>query len=302
MKKTITTLALALTIIGSAVAQRPAMKGSSGSRTRSTTQTKGQMKDQATDDEEFSVRYQINTSKINSSYEDNSKEMNELRCFIKEITCDDKRQISRINVCGYSSPDGSMAANQRLATARAKAFRNYLDTKCDLSMYGGETIGVASTWSDAKQCVEKSSIPQKSEVLQLLDSSQPEMSIEARLRAMNSSWRYMVSNILPPMRCVEVEIFYTKNCPTEQPKEKPKAKATEPTVVEEVVLVRNNYIFFVSEDDSDIKIIDNSYALPLDYEIEDRVKFVFKDNRRREKIKGAYRDAFGRERSSVKYK
>ncbi len=293
MKKSITTLALALAIIGSAVAQKPSTKGGCGNMSNPTP-TK---MEQSSNGKEFSLRYQINVAAVNSSFDKNSTQIKELCDFIKGTGCDETKEVTKINICGYSSPDGPAATNQRLATARATDFREYLNTKCNLSKCEGTTKGIVTTWSDTKSAVESSSIPEKSKVLELVNSSQPQMVIESKLKAMPSAWDYLVKSILPPMRCVQVEVFYTQKCP------KPTtAVAPKPAPVEEVVIVENNYLYYVAEDDSDMKIYENSAALPLDYEPREHTRFIFKENNRREKIKGDYRDIYGRERSTVKYK
>ncbi|MFI3305454.1 MAG: hypothetical protein R3Y68_02935 [Rikenellaceae bacterium] len=296
MKKTFTTLALALAIIGSATAQRTAARGEKGTQMRRTPQSQSQS--QGSEDEEFSLRYQINVAEVNASYDKNSEQIKEICNFINGDECGEKKRITKVAICGYTSPDGPAAANQRLATERATDFREYLDKRCSVAKVCGETKGVVWQWSDTKSAVESSSIPQKSRVLQLIESSQPQMVIEAKLRVLGDAWDYMVKNILPPMRCVEVEVFYAK-C---SPEPKPKAAAAAKPVVQEVVVVENNYLYYVDEDDSDLKVVENDYALPLDYEPREHMKFIFKENRRREKIKGDYRDIYGRERSTVKYK
>ncbi len=246
-------------------------------------------------DREFSLRYQINISKMISSYDNNSKELSGLKSFVDNLMTDCQKTVSKINITGYSSPDGVTVNNLRLAKARAQDLRQYINREYGMSKYGGETKGVVHKWSDARSLVQRSSIPQKSDVIKIISNTTlSEAAIESRLKAIPSAWSYMVKYILPKMRLVEIEVVYLDSCT------KPTSTQTTPRVVEEVV--ENNYIFIFNESGSDASIIENTYAVPVDYEIETRRKYVFTENRRREKVKGYFIDSSGRERGMVKYK
>lgn len=309
MKKSITTLVFTLATICATQAQPKSNMGCDASKPSpdaklQSTSIDGNYKvckwlvpETPTDSEGYSVRYQINISKLVSSYDQNSKELQELHTFIDDLLADNEKWVTQINVYGYASPDGQSASNQRLAEARAYDMRNYINKKWDLSKYSGTTTGIASTWSDTSESISKSTIPSKSAVLDLVDSKQMDSVIEAKLRGMTSSWDYMIKSILPPMRCVVLHVIYTdcKSVETRTP-------IVQTEVVEDV-FVQNNYFILINEEPSDVVMLVNNNSLPLDYPLKrDKSKVKYKENHRREKLKGRLYDRYGRERSTVKIK
>ncbi len=219
MKRKITTLLVAISIIGSLSAQSPSGQKSCSSSTASSqcqkkllsTTTQGDytvsrylVKERNGDDDDFSVKYQINLSRLISTYSDNAQEITDLRNFIESIQRDTLRRITSVSVTGFASPDGSAVVNERLAMQRAVDFRQYIDKNFSMSSYKGTTKADALTWADSYDAVSKSSMPDKEAVLALLKSSSPQYEIESKLKAMPASWSYMRQYILPPMRSVEL--------------------------------------------------------------------------------------------------
>lgn len=319
VKKTITTLAFALSILCISAqemssAGQCASKPTPDAKLLSTTidgdykvckwlVPQGSVEDA---DNEFSVRYQINISRMISSYANNSKEVAGLRSFVEEITTDKEKKISRINICGYASPDGDATTNKRLATARAVDCREFINKEFNLAKYPGKTEGIAQPWSATKESVSKSSIPNKAEVLKLVESRSPAATIEMKLKEMPNSWEYMASNILPPMRCVEIEVVYTGWTTMET------RTRIEPEVVEEVVVESNNYFLIFTERPSDIYTFTNPAAAPLDFkgcrrdyrgkEHIDRSRYKIKNRRHSEKVKSDSRGFFRHRKEKVRFR
>ncbi len=263
-------------------------------------------------DNEFSMRYQINISRMISSYDNNSKEVAGLRSFINEIIADENKGIKRINVCGYASPDGGVTANKRLATARAVDCRNFINKSFNMSKYPGNTEGFAQPWSATKEAITKSAITNKTAVLSLVSSSQPSATIEQKLKEMPASWRYISANILPPMRCVEVEVVYTgQNIVTTR-------KFIEPEVIEQ-----NNIFIIFTERPSYIYTFTNPTAASVDFkgcrercprgkrgygdeygrgDKRGRMSYKIKNRRHSEKVKSDSRGFLKRRRERIVYR
>lgn len=160
-------------------------------------------------DADYSVRYQINLSKLISTLDNNSKELKSLNMFMDSLMRDSLMNLSSVNIVGYASPDGPLAFNQKLATNRALDFKNYVDTKYNLSSkYKVTTEGVVDTWNDCRAAVVASNIPGKQTVLSVIDSKDAPAVKERRLKAMPSAWSYMKSKILPKMRRVDMTLNY----------------------------------------------------------------------------------------------
>ncbi len=278
MKKSITTLALALSLVVSSQAQecekgrgeggKPAPNAKLISRSvEGDTQTcKWQVPVSSPDtNNEFSVRYQLNLARLATSYDRNHQELVGLRSFMDEILADKHKHIKRIEVVGYASPDGTKAINDKLALARATDCAKYIRKEYPGMTLPCTTQGIAEPWTATKEAVENSSIPMKNEVLTCVMSDASLAEKEAKLRGMSSAWSYMAENILPTMRCVNIHVIYTAtkevvtSCPAG--KQKPKQRAPMP----EEIIVQQNYFVIVEPRQREIMAFENPASAPLDY-------------------------------------
>ncbi len=301
MKKKITTLLVALCLAGTTFAQQRNSHTTAGADSKLLSQTtqgdyivsRYLVKETSPDNNEFSVKYKMNLSRLISTYHNNADELKGLHSFIDEIQTDTLKHVVSVNVTGYASPDGPASLNQKLSMERAKDFRQYIDKNFDMSQYSGTTKADALGWSATAKSISDSSMPQKSEVLELVNSGQPASVIETKLKAMPQSWSYMKSNILPPMRCVEMWVKYNSWKIVEERvhvSQKPG----------EVEIVETNYIFIVEDDCGGLIVASNA---PLDYcddKYKERFMDKFKFGRHRDKLKG--KDRMGKKRFRFKDK
>ncbi len=157
---------------------------------------------------EFVVRYKINLTKLVSSYDNNSDEIAGLHNFIESIQSDSLKRINSYNIVGCASPDGPAALNKRLAQERADDFKAYLEKECDMDDYECSVTSLPYQWIDTKEALESSSVPSKSEILSIVESSASQSEIQSQIMAHTPAWDYIKSHILPPMRSVEIHVKY----------------------------------------------------------------------------------------------
>ena len=189
---------------------------------------------------EFDMHYAVNNSNIESSYSDNSEQMSELKDFMAQC-CDSTTHVSAIHIVGYASPDGDAKQNSDLASKRAQSLLNYaVNTYHPTQKI--ETSYKTLRWSDCVTAVEHSNIPNKNQVLAILNStSHTEPQKEDALRRLPEAWDYLATNILPQMRYADIEFDYgvdeyvtrTTVLPQTKPAEPTQTTQTEPVVVEE---------------------------------------------------------------------
>ncbi len=157
---------------------------------------------------EFVVRYKINLTKLISTYDNNSAEIEGLHNFIESIQNDSLKRITNYDIIGYASPDGPAALNRRLANERANDFKLFVDKECNMSDYTGTVTGKPYSWIDTREAIQSSNVPNKAEVLSLVESSATQSEIQSQLKTHTAAWDYIKSNILPPMRSVEIHVKY----------------------------------------------------------------------------------------------
>lgn len=187
---------------------------------------------------DYSVRYSINTARLQPDLDDNSGALTALSHFIEQTMADTAARISSIEITGYASPDGPYALNERLSMQRAQDFKQYVDKRYNLSSrYQVTTRGVAEDWENCYAMVKMSNdVPHKTAVMAILDSTLSNNAKELQLKKMGDVWNYMRTDILPPLRRVDIVINYAQGTIVEE------RTLIEPVfeeqVVEEVVVPR----------------------------------------------------------------
>lgn len=192
-----------------------------------------------TGDADYSVLYRINVSTLAPKMGKNGEELAALDRFAQSLVQDTAKQVRRVIVTGYSSPDGPHALNERLAKARMQNFLNYVNGKYDFSKrFDVKSDWVAEDWEGCRLAVEQSSVPDKQQVLAILDGGDTPDRKELRLKQMPAVWEYMKVHILPPLRRAEVEVQYGSGVVFEQrtmieqprcePVEQPRKSACDP--------------------------------------------------------------------------
>lgn len=68
----------------------------------------------------------MNKVDIRPEYMNNPQELAKIRAMIDDLKSDANINVKRLDIIGYASPEGTLAANKRLSEGRAMALSNYL--------------------------------------------------------------------------------------------------------------------------------------------------------------------------------
>lgn len=117
---------------------------------------------------------------------DDQRDIKELRSSIDSLRQDSLREITNINIEGFSSPEGTAKRNEELAYQRAEALRSYLVHQVNLpdSLITISAKGVA--WQEQKEILER---------------------IESHKTKQIDRAQYLFDNIYPRLRYAEVSIL-----------------------------------------------------------------------------------------------
>lgn len=174
-------------------------------------------------DADFTMHYRISLATLDTSLGGNPKQLGDLNAFLSGLVGDTLRKVQSVAITGYSSPDGPVQLNEKLAAQRAQDFKAYADSKYGLSKrYTVRVNSVAEDWKMCRTLVAQSQIPDRTAVLQIIDGTQTPEQKELALEKLPAAWNYMKANILPPLRRVEVMIAYADGNIVEQRTLKPK--------------------------------------------------------------------------------
>ena len=126
------------------------------------------VKSRAEQGESF-LDFAVGKTSVNPEFGRNAAELEKIRRMIDLVQDDKDLTIKRIVIVGYASPEGSLAMNERLSEGRAKALRDYLQSRYPAipgSLYsirfGGEN------WDDLVEAVQTSDMPDKQAVLDII--------------------------------------------------------------------------------------------------------------------------------------
>ena len=201
------------------------------------------VKSRAAQGESF-LDFAVGKTAVNPEFGRNAAELEKIRRMIDLVQDDKDLTIKRIVIVGYASPEGSLAMNERLSEGRAKALRDYLQSRYPAipgSLYsirfGGEN------WDDLVKAVQTSDMPDKQAVLDIIDRYSIIGGREAKLMALKGGtpWRYMLREMFPSLRKVTVTVDYdVRNFDAEEAKAVVKTRPQNLSL-NELYLVANTY-------------------------------------------------------------
>ena len=153
--------------------------------------------------------FQVGKYQILPDFRNNAVELAKINNTIRTVTEDKNVKPTGIVLKGYASPEGSYASNKKLADNRVKALRDYIRQKNDFKADFFTMSSEPEDWVGFKEKVEADpNVPNRSEVLAIIDSSDDPDRKEAKLRALGggAAFRYVLKDIFPSLRRSEYEI------------------------------------------------------------------------------------------------
>lgn len=161
-------------------------------------------------EERATVHYRLARHEVLTDFDDNSAQLNRIREDIQEIKNSNAR-IDGFYISGYASPEGTFAFNEKLALNRANALKNYISSNYGIPQEQFRIGSVAEDWAGLRELVVASNtLPQKEQVLQIIDSSDDLDNKERRLKALGEPYRIILNDMFPQLRRAEyMRIDYT---------------------------------------------------------------------------------------------
>ena len=157
--------------------------------------------------------FQVGKSVILPTFRRNPVELGKIRDAFTEIENDNTAQIQGLFIEGFASPEGRYDTNARLASERANALKNYIVANFRVPLRDDQ-IKVNSTaedWDGLRTLIVQSNMPNKDEVLAIIDNTPDPDQREAKLRvlARGVPYKIMLTDMFPQLRRVEYQIDFT---------------------------------------------------------------------------------------------
>ena len=154
--------------------------------------------------------FPVNQTVIQRDYRGNSQELDKVIQTISVVREDPNTEISNITIHGYASPEGSYAANSRLAAGRATALKDYVRMLINLPDSLFSVDSTPEDWQGLRRAVEASSLPHAADILDVIDLDLDPDPKEARIRASwPADYRTMLADIYPSLRHSDYTVSYS---------------------------------------------------------------------------------------------
>ena len=150
---------------------------------------------------EADIMFLIQSADVRSN-QTKSEEMKALQAAIKEAKNNEKKEINKIEVSGYASPDGGMDLNEKLAQNRQKAAAKFLqkDLKKNKVSNAVESNITAEDWEGFQKAMENSNLQDKDLVLRVLSMYSDPEEREAQIKNLSAVYKNIAEDILPALR------------------------------------------------------------------------------------------------------
>lgn len=153
--------------------------------------------------------FPVNKTVIYPDYRRNPSELAKICATIDSVRADNDVRIVQIHIKGYASPEGSYSSNARLAEGRTNALKQYLIDRYALTDTLFNIAFEPEDWQGFRKYVETSNLPDKEEIIQLIDSNEDIDVKERQIRARYpQSYRTLLEDCYPALRHSDYRIDY----------------------------------------------------------------------------------------------
>ena len=157
------------------------------------------------------LNFKVNQSALLADYMNNPVELAKIYSSIDSIREDNNYRIARIEIVGYSSPEGSYAANARLSEQRAKALEQNLKHAYQLDDSMIDCRSVPENWEGLAAWLREYRPSYMQKVLDIIGQTPEPDARDAKIKPIDGGKLYnaLLQEVYPKLRLVEYTVSYT---------------------------------------------------------------------------------------------
>ena len=157
------------------------------------------------------LNFKVNQSALLADYMNNPVELAKIYSSIDSIREDNNYRIARIEIVGYSSPEGSYAANARRSEQRAKALEQNLKHAYQLDDSMIDCRSVPENWEGLAAWLREYRPSYMQKVLDIIGQTPEPDARDAKIKAIDGGKIYnaLLQEVYPKLRLVEYTVSYT---------------------------------------------------------------------------------------------
>lgn len=159
------------------------------------------------------IDYPLGKDDIYPDYKNNREEINKIDRILSPLSNSRFSTIDRIQVRGYSSPDGPYGENERLAQARSRLFAGYIRNAYSLPRSRIDVSSVAEDWEGLKELLLQAQPSYTDAALRIIRKYGIFNGREKQLMDLQGGAPYkdMLRRFFPKLRRIEVVVEYNIN-------------------------------------------------------------------------------------------
>lgn len=157
------------------------------------------------------VDFPVNSIVLLEDFRNNFAELNAVRASIDSVRDNRDATINSISICGYASPEGSYANNERLAIGRTASVADYVKRIYAFPAGLIMTSSVPEDWDGLRKWVQESNLEHRDNILAIIDDT--ELSPDAKDQKIRnlypSEYSTLLNTVYPGLRHTDYRINYS---------------------------------------------------------------------------------------------
>lgn len=159
------------------------------------------------------IDYPVNKFEVLPNFADNKAELERMDKVLKPLFSDmETYKIDDAIIRGYASPEDTYEYNLNLSRRRTDTFKKFLVNKYGLTdLHNFQAQGMGEDWDGLLKAVVNSNMEHREEVINIINTVGIFDGRESRLMELagGKPYNYMLKELYPPLRRMEMEINYT---------------------------------------------------------------------------------------------
>lgn len=156
------------------------------------------------------IDFVVNRTEIREDYRHNSRELSKIIATVDSIRTDPDVRITSLTVKGFASPEGSYAANTRLARERTEALKDYLKARYAFPASVMQTASEPEDWEGFRRLLSQTRLQHRDAILAIIADST--LAPDPKERLIRSrypdDYRFILSHIYPALRHSDYTVRY----------------------------------------------------------------------------------------------
>ena len=150
------------------------------------------------------VQFAVDKDDLRRDYKGNAQELARLGEFVQRATKIEGAELQSVNIRGYASPEGSFSHNKALSERRTKTLYDHVKRTYPKLIGRANVIaeGMGEDWEGLRKVVDASAIPERQEILDIIDKYDTDTQREADIKALDGGkvYRNLLDNYYPGLR------------------------------------------------------------------------------------------------------